>query len=208
MENVVTLSMPVGILGKAAEVVCETKEQHTKLEAQNHFPDTREQVEKVFGTQGVEEWQNLLEKINLDKRSVSQKAVEKIAELQSEYQKAIDEQTIPQGKDIIEENSGDFRLLENGIIQTSYALARLIEQHNNPAFRAMATKYARERGWDGFEFFDHEAQLREFGTDYLKLCSVACENIDGYSFLQVMNEGELDRRVRAYGLLDEYLKGR
>lgn len=207
MKNVI-LTMPVNTLKRAVEIAQDVHTKFEKLdEKRKAFPETQEEVERLSGFEGVQKWKETLEEIDQEKKAVSAEAVAKIEDLKVEYQKKIDDQVVPKGSDVSGDNESDFRLLENGLVTDPEKLQKLVERHDNVAFRAMASNYAKSRGWDGFEYFDKESALREYGEEFLKVATWACEDGLGINNMLVTAEDELKRRSLAYGLIEEYNKG-
>ena len=116
-------------------------------------------------------------------------------------------QVLPKGADISGDNAADFSLLENGLVSDPDKLQKLVEGHDNAAFRAMASNYAKVRGWNGFDYVDKESTLREYGDDFLKFAVWGCEDGLSINNMLVTAKNELRRRADAYDLMDEYLNG-
>ena len=206
--KMVVLTMPVNVLGNEVKVVEDVKTVWDQVdEERRKLPETVEKAREVGGSNGVEAYEKTVNELNQRKQAATDEGIERLQDLEKQYQKAIDDQTVPRGADVSGENESDFRLLENGLVTDAEKLEKLIEAHDNPAFRAMASGYAQKRGWSGFDYVDLERSLRQFGTDFSEACVRGCQNPYGYHSLLVRDGNELSRRALAYGLSSEYDKG-
>lgn len=165
-------------------------ELHNERERWRITPD----VERDGGFQKVQRHRNELAAIDNRQRRRVIDACEIIEGYRSECFKAIDEQVTPSGDDVMGENSADFALIKNGLIDRPEHLRQIVNRHGNAAFRNAARDYAQERNWEGFDYKVKEESVREYCTQMFDMFERAASVPMGLSMMQSLED---DESVRA-----------
>lgn len=139
------------------------------------------------------------------RKSIIDAAQEKLKAAHEEADRFIWEQVTPNGNDILGEGAADVALLNLGLINSAGDLKRILEKHNNAAFRALAARYASERDWEGFDYMSKTESVRSFTDQVFDGLSRAV-----YSPGQILSEqytkvaDEYSRIAAAYDLSQEF----
>lgn len=173
-------------------------ELHNEREQWRITPDVR--VEGGF--QKVQMYRDELASIDDKQRQRIAETREAIEGFRSECFEAIDAQVTPSGDDVMGENEADFALIKNNLIDRPEHLRKIVEKHNNAAFRNAARDYAQERNWDGFDYKAKENSVREYCTQMFDMFERAASVPLGLSMMQSLEEGEPVRVAIAYGVID------
>lgn len=158
------------------------------------------------GTAAVERRKKELEVFDLERKAASAAAIEKIKAAAADFGKEFDNLIFPHGEDFeAEENKDDYNLLCNRLITSPQELAVIYERHrDSAAFRRLISRYADIENWTGFKGLDLGKAITEFAHHFFNECVSGCESPFGYSAAAVTAEGELARRLNAYGITDNF----
>lgn len=156
------------------------------------------------GTSAVERRQKELEAFDRERQSASQAAIEKIKAAAEEFSAGLEQVVFPHGDDFKKEE-GDFLLLSNRLITSPQELALILDKHReSAAFRRLISRYAVSENWEGFELIDSGNTVQEFAERFFNDCVCGCEDPFSYIASAVTTEGELARRLNAYGIADNF----
>ena len=208
MNKTIAIKIPVDAINKGIEITAQSKNDQEAIdqERRSKYPiaDLAE-VKRNSGEAGAQLYIEYLEECKARKRMIVEKAQEGLKKAYSEAVAFIDAETTPSGEDIIGENAGDFALLEHNLVDTPDQLDRILEKHDNIAFRAAAQKYAQAHDWEGFGFFLHENAVRAYTEQIFNSLMIAAEYPDKPFFLQyVTMPHEYARIADAYGLSEVF----
>ncbi len=158
------------------------------------------------GTAAVERRKKELEAFDDERKAASEAAIEKVKAAAADFGKEFDNLIFPHGEDFeAEGNRGDYNLLCNMLITSPQELAVIYEKHiDSAAFRRLVSRYAANEQWEGFMILDQSDTITEFAKKFFEECICGCESPFGYSAAAVIAEGELARRVNAYGITDNF----
>lgn len=209
---VVSIKFPIDEIGEGIKAAREAKSQIMSIDNELKKYGTEEEARKLRGEDGVKERARAIERGNQQKAAIIAEAREKLSTLHMQATAAIDEQTTPNGNDIIGENAGDFALLTNGLIESSEKLKKILEKHDNTAFRYAAQRYAAQRnaedpagGWTAFNFFENAPVIREYTNSIFDRLNDAAANPYGIAAMQYTETpNEYGRIAAEYGLTDEF----
>ena len=125
-------------------------------------------------------------------------AVEQITKLRTMYIDELSRQTSINGHDTNE----DYNILRDGLVDDPRQLRMMAERNpdNYTVFKAIE-RYAREKGWEGFETIGNAPKMESFGQNWFDLAVMACGNPSGLAMMQITDEGELQRMMTAYDVL-------
>ena len=104
---------------------------------------------------------------------------------------------MPSGKDL---ESGDYALLREELIATPEQLTRILARNDNITFALAGERYAKGRGWTGFEVITDESEAREYGDKVFDICQRGASIPGGYFSMYAMDENFIPNVGRAYGL--------
>ena len=173
-------------------------ELHNEREQWRITPDVR--VEGGF--QKVQMYRDELAAIDEKQSDLVAEARTKIEGFRSECFAAIDAQVTPSGDDVMGENSADFALIKNGLIDRPEHLRQIVDRHGNAAFRNAARDYAQERNWEGFDYKAKEDSVHEYCSQMFDMFERAASVPLGLSMMQSLADDEPVRVARAYDVVD------
>ena len=158
------------------------------------------------GTAAVERRKKEIEEFDLERKAASEAAIDKVKAAAAEFGTAFDNVILPHGEDFeAEDSKGDYALLTNRLIVSPQELAIIYEKHrNSAAFRRLISRYASIENWEGFTGIDSGNTITEFSIRFFEDCVHGCENPFGYTAAAITAEGELVRRLNAYGITDNF----
>lgn len=158
------------------------------------------------GTAAVERRKKELETFDDERKAASATAIEEVKAAAADFGKEFDNLIFPHGEDFeAEGNRGDYNLLCNRLITSPQELAIIYEKHkDSAAFRRLISRYADIENWIGFKGLDLGKAITEFAQHFFNECISGCESPFGYSAGAVTAEGELARRLNAYGITDNF----
>ena len=158
------------------------------------------------GMAAVEKRKKELEAFDDERKAASAAAIEEVKAAAADFGKEFDNLIFPHGEDFeAEENRGDYNLLCNKLITSPQELAVIYEKHiDSSAFRRLISRYAANEQWEGFKILDKSNSITEFAKKFFEECVIGCERPFGYSAAAVTAEGELVRRLNAYGITDNF----
>ena len=204
MNNFFMLKVPVNEIAKAITTVKEAKAELVKIDESVHKLGTEEDVRRYSGEAGVQAREEELAKAAVKHNAGIDAAKKEVTKYYEAAQEAINVQVTPNGEDITGENTADFALLINGLLESPAKLSRVLEKHKNPAFMIAASKYAASRGWEGFEFLAKEESVRGFIDQVFNNLIGACAQPYGIAAMQYCEvPNEYNRIAKAYGIFDE-----
>lgn len=199
--NIVSLKLPVSIIASAIRLVKDAGTKYIKIEDSVHKLGTEEEARKYAGEDGVQKRAAEIEKADAAKKAVVEETQAELDKLHEKAVSFIEDQTTPNGNDVIGDNAGDFALVEHGLIETPEKLERILEKHDNVAFRYAAQKYAAVRGWEGFSFLENEKAFHEYLEQVFNRLKAAVGNPYGMHYMQyVETPNEYQRIAAAYGI--------
>ena len=203
--TVVPMKLPLEQIEKAVKIVRATHDALIDLEHERKALGSVERVKQREGEQGVQRHAAALADIDRRWAQTVADAQAAIDEQARAAVNAIDEQTTPNGNDIIGANAADFALVEHGLIANPSQLSRILARHNNTAFRLAAQNYAAVRAWEGFDFFSKEVSVRAYTEQVFDNLKIAAGNPNGVAYRQYCETpNEYGRIANSYGLADEY----
>lgn len=158
------------------------------------------------GTAAVERRKKELEAFDDERKAASAAAIENVKAAAADFSKEFDNIILPHGEDFeTEEGKGDYMLLSNRLVSTPKELAIIYEKHcNSAAFRRLISRYADIEHWQGFKGLDLGSAIIEFSQRFFNECIEGCESPFSYAASAVTAEGELARRLNAYGITDNF----
>lgn len=202
------LQIPIDEIEAAIKAARRSKdEQDAILQEEKKLP-TAQEVQQLKGSEGVQRLHEQQAAFDARKQEIIQRAQSEIDALEKKAVAFIDTQTTPNGNDIVGENAGDFAVIEHNLVANPEQLSRILEKHNNVAFRMAASRYAADpsRNWEGFNFFDAETAVREYTNQLFDYLKYAAANPFRPVFTQYVDTPtEYLRIARAYGLEREFL---
>lgn len=204
---IITLKIPVDQIAEAVKISRNAigAQKRSIEEESNRMPHSMEEIERLSGSRGVQEAQQLKEQYQAERRKIQEKAIAEIEALEVDAKKYIDDEVTPNGKDIVGENAGDFALLEHNLIPTPEMLRVILDKHDNTAFRMAAEQYAKRQNWDGFTFYDKEKSVREYTDQVFTGVKMATRIPAGMYALQYTQQADEFRRIaNAYGIGEEF----
>lgn len=203
--NIPTIKLPIEAYKKAITI---TREAISGIRASLDTISkwgTEEKTLKEHGERGIELRNKDIEESKTKISVIRSKALKDLENAKKEALDFIEAETTPNGEDIIGVNAGDFALLKSGLITSPEKLQRIIEKHDNVAFRLMASEYAKERKWDGFQYIETSAPKKM--NDYIfKELDMALKDVNGIHAVQYTEtKGEYHRTAQAFGLESEFV---
>jgi hypothetical protein len=206
--NVISIKFPIDQIAAGIKATREAKAQLVSIDENLHKYGTEDEARKYRGEDGVQERARELEKGDQQKTAIIAETREKLDKLHAQAVNFIEEQTTPDGTDIIGDNAGDFALIEHGLIETPEKLERVLAKHDNVAFRYAAQRYAADpaRNWPGFNFFENEAAIKEYTAQIFDCLNDAAGNPYGAAVMQYTETPtEYARIAEAYGLKESFI---
>lgn len=202
------LQLPIDEIEAAIKAARRSKDEQEAVNQEAAELPTEQEVQRLKGFEGVQRLHEQRAAFDARKQKIIERAQSEIVELEQKAVAVIDVQTTPDGNDIVGENAGDFAVIEHNLVATPEQLSRILEKHNNVAFRMAASRYAADpsRNWEGFNFFDKESAVREYTAQLFDNLKHAAANPFRPVFWQyVETPTEYLRIARAYGLESEFL---
>lgn len=205
---VVLLKMPVNNISNAVRIAKKNKAFVSGLESkfrEKHPFRNQQEARTMRGETGEREYMQDFAKLDAERQTAKEAALQEIAAERGKAVAFIDEQVTLNGNDVIGDNAGDVELLRLGLISSPDQLTKILEKHDNRAFRALAEHYATERGWEGFSFIAKENSVREYTERAFDGLSAAVEIPGGLAEMQYTQAPEeYARMAGAFGLSEEF----
>ena len=208
--NVVTMKLPVNHIENAIRIAANSQKAIVTLDEEHRgkYPvQDKELIRNHAGEQGERKYEKDCEILEAQKKEIVRKAQENIENAHREAVAFLDEQFTPDGGDIIGENAGDVALFDHELISTPDQLNRILQKHDNIAFRVLAQRYAADpsRNWEGYNFFDKEESCRKYTEQVFENLSIAAAHPGQPLAIQyTATPGEYARLADAYGLHEEF----
>lgn len=205
--TVVPMKLPVKQIQNAILTVRDAHDRLIAIEGERAALGAVEAVRLRAGEEGVQRRAVALEAIDERWGEIVAEAERDVDEQARAAVEMIDEQTTPNGNDIIGANAADFALIEHGLIANADQLARVLAKHDNVAFRLAAQRYAADpaRVWGGFDFYSKEVSVREYTEQVFSNLKTAAGRPHGVAYSQYANTpGEFQRIAVAYDLATEF----
>lgn len=203
--NIVPIKLPIKEIAAAIKATKQAKAVLLRIDGETSFWKNDAEVIAKYGNNGLAKRAEILAKAERERLEVIASAQNNILTQAKAARDFIFAQTTPNGFDITGENAGDFALLEHGLIETPEKLQRLLEKHDNTAFRFAAQKYAAVHEWEGFNFFENEAAAVEFSDQIFENLGFAAANPYSAVIMQYAETpSEYSQLADAYGLHDEF----
>ncbi len=204
--NIVSIKVPVAQIAKGIKVAKTASSKLTVIDNNlKSFGETEAEARSKFGESGVVKRSEEIAKAEAVKAGIISDAQAEIKSFETAAHAFIDDQTTPNGDDIIGANAGDFALIEHGLIETPEKLQRVLDKHQNTAFRYAAQKYAAARNWEGFSFFTDESAVHEYTNQVFENLAFAAAN--PYSLVSMQytdTPNEYARIAEAYGISEQF----
>ena len=182
------MKIPTREIKSAVDIVRKTGDEYAKLQVERAKLGTEEETRAKLGENGVTERKKALKDIDTRWAAILEEAQKGLDGAYSDAMRAIDEQVMPNGADIIGDNAGDFALLEHNLVTDADQLKRIIERHDSsPAFRIAAERYAGAHGWEGFSFVSKENSVRSYTNQVFDALRVAAKYPGQYAYEQYVN---------------------
>ena len=197
--------LPTASIKLAVSALNDYRKELAKLREQRKECEASDALQKY--SQGHIEKE--LVRITTETAQIMQEAAAKVRSYHDNAVNSLAEAYAPVGSDVSgATNEADAALFEKGLILDAKTLEYIISKHDNPAFRIMAAKYAKERNWDGFEYETGEAAAKDYINQVFSKLAEAATDPFGYSAIQYTEtKGEYGRIADAYGLVAEFNKG-
>ena len=205
--TIVSLKLPIDEVEAAIKAARRAKAAQEAVNQEAAELPTEQDAQQLRGFEGVQRLHEQQAAFDARKQEIIQRAQSEINALEEKAVAFIDAQTTPDGADIVGENAGDFAVIEHNLVATPEQLSRILEKHDNVAFRMAAQRYAADpaRNWEGFNFFDKERAIREYTAQLFDNLKHAAANPFRPVYWQYVEmPTEYLRIARAYGLENEF----
>ena len=207
MNNVLVSKIPVEPIKDGIRTVNNAKKKVYTLEKEKEALDLMkiEEIIKKYGETGVNERKKKAEEIDSKIAVIRSETLEVLSKHREKAVSEVDAQFTPDGNDIIGANAADIALIQNDIITTPDNLKRLLQRHNNTAFRMLAARYAKKHDWSDFEYIDKEQSIRGYVEQVFNNLETAAYMPLGIAGTQYTGTiGEYRRIAESYELSEEF----
>lgn len=151
-----------------------------------------------YGKYGEETIKKELAKTEARRKEAAEFVQGRLAENNKKFLAEIDKQVLLDGGQI---SLGDMELLRSELIANKHELEALQTRHtNSPAMRRAIAKYAKNKGWEGFDDTTNERFLRAFAERFFKMCGHAPKEPNGYSAQFVTTQRTMLNMLSEFGL--------
>ena len=203
--KIVSVKMPIDEYKRGIKTARESIAAIKEIESNIAAWGTEESTREKLGAQGVEKRAAELPKLEQQKAEAERNALAALGEIRAAALEYIEQQTDPDGADIIGENAADFALIANGLITTPAKLERVLAKHDNVAFRTAAAEYAKARSWAGFNSFENAQAVSDMTAQIFDGLNNGVQNTSGIAAMQYTETpDEYARLAGEYGLTAEF----
>lgn len=151
-----------------------------------------------YGKYGEETIKKELAKTEARRKEAAEFVQGRLEENKKKFLDEIDKQVLLDGGQI---SLGDMELLRSELIANKHELEALRTRHtNSPAMRRAIAKYAKNKGWEGFDDTTNERFLRAFAERFFEMCGYAPKEPNGYMAQFVSTQRTMLNMLSEFGI--------